>query len=150
MPIAALSARKSMRMIFPLLALGVIGAAASARASDRVFADGFEPCCTLGGEFSGLTGNGLVLHLSAAAISEDKSVPANGGGPRFYTFANTLLPGTAYTVTITTQPSSQTCTLSDFSGMMGSAPVVNVNGACVAGPADLEWDDGNWDDANWQ
>ena len=150
MPIAALSARTSMRMILPLLALGMIGAAASASASDRIFADGFEPCCSLGGEVSGLTGNGLVLHLDAGAISEDKPVPANGGGPRLYTFFNSAPAGTAYTVTITTQPSSQTCTLSNASGSMASTPVININATCVAEPLDLNWDDGNWDDANWQ
>ena len=139
-----------MRLILPLLTLALAGIAGYANASDRLFADGFEPCCTLGGEVSGLTGSVLVLHLAAGAISEDKFVPANGGGLRLYTFANTTPPGTAYTVTITTQPSSHACTLSNASGSMASTQVININATCVAGPADLNWDDGAWDDANWQ
>ncbi len=139
-----------MRMILPLLALSLAGAVTPAVADDRLFADGFEPCCTLGGEVSGLTGNGLVLHLAAGVISEDKSVPANGGELRLYTFAHTAPPGVTYSVTITTQPSGQSCTLSNASGTMPSAPVININATCLAGPAGLNWDDGAWDDADWQ
>ena len=69
-----------MRTALSILVLGLAGAAEPACAADRIFTDGFEPCCTLGGEVSGLTGTGLVLHLAAAAISEDKPVTANGGG----------------------------------------------------------------------
>ncbi len=139
-----------MRMILSLLAFGLAGAVTPAVAADRIFADSFEACCTLGGEVSGLTGNGLVLHLAAVAISEDKLVSANDGGLRLYTFADTAPPGTAYTVTITTQPTGQTCTLTNASGTMASSPVTNINAACVAGPEDLIWDDGAWDDADWQ
>ena len=141
-----------MRVILPLIAIALVlaGAAAPASATDRIFADGFESCCTLGGEVSGLTGNGLVLHLAAGAISEDKPVSANGGGLRLYTFAHTAPAGTAYTVTITTQPTGQICTLSNASGSMPSTPVTNINATCVAGPAGLDWDDGAWDDADWQ
>lgn len=137
-----------MRMILSLI--GLVGIASSASAADRIFADGFEPCCTLGGEVSGLAGGGLVLHLAAGAISENKPVNANGGESRLYTFANTAPPGTTYTVTITTQPASQICTLSNASGIMASVPVENINVACVAGSAGLNWDDGAWDDGNWQ
>ena len=150
MRIVPSSRTAAMRMILPLLALGLGGAVTPASASDRIFADGFETCCTLGGEVSGLTGNGLVLNLAAGATSEDKPVSADGGGLRLYTFANTAPPGTAYTVIITTQPSSQTCTLINASGSMASAPVDDINVACVAGPADLNWDEGAWSDANWQ
>ena len=139
-----------MRMILPHLALLLAGAAAHASASDRVFADGFEPCCTLGGEVSGLSANGLVLHLDAGAISEDKVVLANDGGVRLYRFSNTAPPGTAYTVTIATQPNSQTCSLSNASGSMPSAPVENIDVTCAAGSTNLDWDDGAWDDLDWQ
>ena len=155
-----------MRMTLPLLALGLVGALATADAadrifangldrtltdgSDRIFANGFEPCCTLGGEVTGLTGNGLVLYLAIDTISEDKSISADGGELRLYTFTHTAPPGTAYAVAIMTQPSGQTCTLSNASGTMGSAPVDNINATCVAESADLVWDDGDWDDANWQ
>ena len=139
-----------MRMILPILALVLAGAGTPAMAAESIFADGFDTCCTLGGEVSGLAGNGLVLHLAAGAISEDKLVPANGGGLRLYTFAKTAAPGTAYTVSIRTQPTGQTCTLSNASGTIPSTPVTNINATCVAGPAGLNWDDGAWDDADWQ
>ncbi len=69
-----------MRMILPLLAVELAGAMTHANASDRIFTSGFEPCCTLGVEVIGLAGNGLVLHLAAGAISEDKPIPTNVGG----------------------------------------------------------------------
>lgn len=139
-----------MRMILLLLALALAGAATSDVASERIFADGFEPCCTLGGEVSGLADNGLVLHLAAGTISEDKPVIDNDGELRLYTFANTAPPGTAFTVTIIAQPTGQTCTLSNASGTVPSAPVDNINVTCTTGSAGLVWDDGHWDDANWQ
>lgn len=139
-----------MRTALSILVLGLAGAAEPACAADRIFTDGFEPCCTLGGEVSGLTGTGLVLHLAAAAISEDKPVTANGGAVRLYTFTRTAPTGTAYTATITTQPTGQSCTLTNASGATASASVENINATCVAGPANLVWDDSDWDDANWQ
>ncbi len=137
-------------MISSLFTLVLAGAVTQANAADHIFSDGLEPCCTLGGEVSGLSGNGLVLHLAAGAISEDKPVAANGGGLRLYTFAKTASPGTAYVVTVTTQPTGQTCSLSNASGTMPSTAVTNINAICVAGPARLNWNDGAWDDANWQ
>ena len=139
-----------MRVILPLLALGLAGSALPANASDRIFADGFDPCCTLGGKVIGLTGKGLVLHLDAGAISEDKPVPANGGEHRVYTFSNAAPTGTSFTVTISTQPTGQTCTLSNASGTVLGMSVTNINATCAAGAAGLVWDDGHWDDANWQ
>lgn len=140
----------AMRMILLSFALSLAVVTASASAADRIFADGFEPCCTLGGEVSGLSGNGLVLHLAAGTVSEDKPVSAQGGALRLYTFANSAPPGTGYVVTITTQPISQTCTLVNATGTLVSTPVDNINATCVAGPAVLNWDDGTWDDADWQ
>ncbi|MFZ2237105.1 MAG: hypothetical protein WBP11_10495 [Dokdonella sp.] len=155
-----------MRMILPLLALALAGALAPADAADRIFvggvdrtlgggtdrifADGFDPCCTLGGEVTGLTGNGLVLYLATDAFSESKPVSANGGGVRLYTFTHTAPPGIAYAVTVMTQPSGQTCTLSNATGTMANIAIDNINATCVAGPADLVWDDGDWDDTDWQ
>ena len=139
-----------MRMILPLLVLGLAGAVAPAGAAERIFADGFESCCTLGGTVTGLTGTGLVLHLAAGAINEDKPVSAQDGTPRLYTFSHSVPQGTGYTVTITTHPTGQSCTLINATGTMGTMRVENIDATCVAGPAGLNWDDGAWDDANWQ
>lgn len=150
MAITSADKRKALRMTWSLLALGFAGAVTPVDAADRIFADGFDPCCTLGGEVTGLIGDGLVLHLATSAINEDRLVRANGGESRLYRFVRTAPPGTAYTVTITMQPIGQICTLTNASGTMASTPVDNVNASCVAGPASLIWDDGAWDDANWQ
>ena len=150
MRIASSNRGEVLRMIMPLLALCLAGAVAPVAATERIFADGFEPCCSLGGEVSALTGTGLVVHLVTGAISEDKSISANGGELRLYTFTHTALPGIAYAVTIATQPSGQICTLTNAGGIMPSTPVDNINATCVAGSVALDWDDGAWDDANWQ
>jgi 6-phosphogluconolactonase (cycloisomerase 2 family) len=79
----------------------------------------------VGGTVTGLLGSGLVLQTNGgnnAAIS-------SGGS---YTFA-TLASGTAYTVTVLTQPTSpsQTCTVANGSGTLGTASVTNVQIACT-------------------
>ncbi len=136
-----------MRMILLFFALSVT---ASAGATERIFADGFEPCCRMGGEVTGLTGNGFVLHLMVGAVNEDKPVSAQGGALRLYTFANTGPLGASYQVTITTQPTDQTCTLVNATGTVVSTPMDNINATCVAGPLGMDWDDDSWDDADWQ
>lgn len=142
--------RTALFMILPLLTVGNAGFAAPAAAADRIFAAGFEPCCTLGGQVDGLVGDGLVLDLAGGTISEDTLIDANAGAPRLYTFSTTAPPGTAYLVTISTQPSGQICTLTNASGTVVNAPIENINATCVAGPASLIWNEGAWDDANWQ
>ncbi len=139
-----------MRMILLFFTLSLAGVTASASAAERIFSDGFEPCCTLGGEITGLTANGFVLHLAGDAVNEDKPVSAQGGALRLYIFANTVPPGTGYVVTIMTQPTDQTCTLVNATGTVISTPIGNINATCVAGPLVLDWDDDWWDDADWQ
>lgn len=144
----ALSSRCApLSVILALLALGLIGVSAPTSAAERIFADGFEPCCTLGGEVTSLTGIGLVLHLTAGAVSESKPITANGGALRLYTFSHTVPTGTSYMVTIATQPSGQTCTLANGSGIVAATSVYNINVNCGGG---LIWDEGQWDDTNWQ
>ena len=139
-----------MRLTLLFLALGLAGVAVPASAAERIFANGFEPCCTLGGTVTGLTGAGLVLHLSAGAVNEDKPIAAQGGAARLYTFSHSVPQGTAYSVSITTQPAGQNCTLTNAGGSMGTTPVDNIDATCVAGPAGLVWDDGAWDETKWQ
>ena len=143
-----------MRMTLTLLALALAGAVASASAADLIFADSFEPCCTqgatLGGTVTGLTGDGLVLHLAAGAVNHNQSVPAQGGTPQQYIFSQSVPPGTAYLATITTQPDGQSCTLSNASGTMGNTAINNIDAVCLDEPAGLVWDDGWWDDKDWQ
>jgi hypothetical protein len=79
---------------------------------------------SVGGTVSGLAGTGLVLQNNAG---DDRSITANGT----FTFATKVASGAAYAVTVKTQPTSpsQTCTVTNGTGTMGSADVT-VTVAC--------------------
>lgn len=127
-----------------LLVLGLAASSSANAGSERVFANGFEPCCRIGGLISGLSGSGLVLNLSAEAINENRSINANG----LYLFVASVASGTAYTITLDSEPSGQACGLANASGTMGSGDIENVNVSCGASP-DLIWDQGVWGQ-DWQ
>jgi hypothetical protein len=82
---------------------------------------------TVGGTISGLVGT-VVLQQNGGA---NLSLTADGT----FAFAQTLSPGTAYNVTASMQPSypprSQSCTITNGSGMMGNANVMNVMVSCA-------------------
>ncbi len=84
---------------------------------------------TVGGTVSSLSGSGLVLKLNGAA-----SLPVSANGA--FTFPSGLATGTAYAVTVDTQPASpaQTCTVANGSGTIGSANVTNVAVTCTTAP----------------
>ena len=77
---------------------------------------------TVGGTVSGLSGT-VVLQDNGG---DNLSVAANGS----FTFATSLASGAAYSVTVKTNPSGQTCTVSSGSGTIGSANVTNVAVSC--------------------
>ncbi len=80
---------------------------------------------TVGGTVSGLSGTGLTLSLGAQTLP----LSANGS----FTFPTALASGASYLVTVGTQPSSptQTCTVSNGNGTVGSANVSNVAVSCT-------------------
>src|SRR5436309_2755770 len=80
---------------------------------------------TIGGSVSGLSGTGLVLQNNGG---DNLAVSA---GP--FTFSTAVAGGTAYSVTVLTQPTnpSQSCTVTNGSGTVGSANVTNVAVSCV-------------------
>ncbi len=84
------------------------------------------PTFTVGGTVSGLTGSGLVLRLNGGG---NLSVAADGA----FTFAARLATGTAYTASVLAQPTapSQTCTVTNGSGTVGSANVAGVSVSCT-------------------
>src|SRR6185437_3952234 len=100
---------------------------------------------TVGGTVSGLSGT-VVLQDNGG---DDLSVPANGS----FTFATSLASGAAYAVTVKTNPSGQTCTVSSGSGTVGSANGTNVAVSCTANTATSASDAFNRADgglgANW-
>jgi len=81
---------------------------------------------TVGGTVTGLNGTGLILQTNAGDV-----VPVSAAGA--FTFANQLGSGAAYTVTVKTQPSAQTCTVTNGSGTVGTANVTTVAVACSTG-----------------
>jgi len=85
---------------------------------------------TIGGTVSGLAGSGLVLQNNAG---DDLSISTDGA----YAFATTVASGTAYAVTVKTQPIalSQTCTVSAGTGTVAAAAVSNVVVNCVTPPS---------------
>ena len=85
------------------------------------------PTYAVGGNVAGLTGT-VVLQLNSA---NDLSVAVSGP----VTFAIALSSGTAYSVTVKTQPSApnQTCSVANGSGTVASSNVTNVAISCVSG-----------------
>jgi len=84
---------------------------------------------SIGGSVTGLTGTGLVLQDNGG---DNLAVSASGS----FTFATKVNSGAAYAVTVMTQPTGQTCTVTDGSGT-ASANVTNVAVACAASSAGI-------------
>ena len=80
----------------------------------------------VGGTVSGLAGSGLVLQNNGG---DDLAISADGA----FTFATALDDGSAYGVTVFTQPGapSQTCAVSNGSGTLAGADVTDVAVTCV-------------------
>lgn len=79
---------------------------------------------TVGGNVTGLSGTGLVLQNNGG---NNKSISA--AGP--FTFGTPVASGSAYSVTVLTQPSGQVCSVSAGAGTVTSANVSNVAVSCT-------------------
>lgn len=79
---------------------------------------------TIGGTVSGLSGT-VVLQNNA---SDPLTVTADGP----FQFATALANGGAYAVTVSAQPSGQTCTVSNGTGTIAGAVVTNISVVCSA------------------
>jgi Kelch motif len=80
---------------------------------------------TIGGTVTGLTGTGLVLvdnNTDNLAIAAD--------GP--FTFATPLASGSTYNVVVATQPTNQTCTVTNGTGVV-NGNVTNISVNCAGG-----------------
>ncbi|MBI5070141.1 MAG: hypothetical protein HZB56_18050 [Deltaproteobacteria bacterium] len=87
---------------------------------------------TIGGSVAGLSGSGLVLATGGQA-----NLPVSAGQAAF-TFASAVPAGTAYEVTVATQPSTprQTCLVVGGKGTVGDANVTGITVICTAAPDD--------------
>jgi hypothetical protein len=81
---------------------------------------------TVGGTVSGLGSSASVVLLDNGG--DALTVSANGA----FTFKTALAGGAAYAVTVGTQPSGQTCTVSSGSGTVGTAIITSVVVSCAA------------------
>ena len=83
---------------------------------------------TIGGTISGLSGTGLVLK------DDNANYLSVSAGATSFTFTTVIASGDAYSVTVSSQPSSppQTCTVSNGSGTVASANVTSVAVSCIA------------------
>jgi subtilisin family serine protease len=78
---------------------------------------------TVGGTVGVLTGAGLVLQNNGG-----NNLSINTSGT--FAFAAPLLSGSAYNVMLLTQPSGQTCTVTNGSGTVGASNVTSVSVDC--------------------
>ena len=90
---------------------------------------GVRVAYTIGGTVSGLSGSGLVLQINGG---DDLTLSAPGK----FSFAGRVNSGAAYAVTVAMQPSqpTQTCRVSDGSGIVGAADVTSVTVECTPVP----------------
>lgn len=94
---------------------------------------------SVGGTVSGLTGSGLILKNSGG---DNLSVSTNS----IFTFASKVADGNSYAVTVGTQPSGQTCVVTDnASGTISGADVTNVAVRCgIPGSLDATFGTGGF------
>ena len=83
----------------------------------------------VGGTVSGLSGT-VVLQDNG---SDYLTINSNGS----FTFATPVAQGAPYSVTVLTQPTGQTCSVTNGSGTMGGANVTNVGVNCVTNTTTL-------------
>ena len=85
---------------------------------------------TVGGTVSGLSGT-VVLQDNGG---DNLSLSANGT----FTFATALATGAAYNVTVLTNPTGQTCTVTNGSGTVAAANITNVAVTCTNSTTGVE------------
>jgi Kelch motif/Galactose oxidase, central domain len=78
----------------------------------------------VGGTVTGLTGTGLVLQDNGG---DNLTVSASGG----FAFNTQVTSGSPYAATILTQPTGQTCSVSDGSGTVSAAAITNIGVTCT-------------------
>ncbi|KTD14702.1 transmembrane protein [Legionella hackeliae] len=80
---------------------------------------------TVGGSVSGLAASQSVVLQNNG--SDNLTVNSNGS----FTFSTPVAQGATYNVTVLTQPSTQTCTVTNGSGTAGASNITNVQVTCA-------------------
>ena len=99
-------------------------AGATVSNEDMVTVNYLAPTYSVGGNVSGLTGAGLTLQNNGA-----DDLPIAADGP--FTFSTELIDATAYAVTVSAQPTGQTCNVTNGNDSVAAADVTDVAVACV-------------------
>lgn len=79
---------------------------------------------TVGGTITGLTADGLVLINGTDALSVAATATA-------FTMPSKVPDGSVYGITVLTQPTAQTCAVTNGTAYMGEAAVTNVQVSCA-------------------
>jgi hypothetical protein len=114
-------------ILYAVFALAACGG--SGGASPCLTLGGFcVPSHTVGGTVSGLEGSGLVL-------SDGESVAISANGP--FTFPTKVQESIMYDVSVSVQPGnpSQTCVVTNGSGVVGNSNVSDISVVCTTGVA---------------
>jgi 6-phosphogluconolactonase (cycloisomerase 2 family) len=82
---------------------------------------------SIGGTITGVTGSGLVLQNNGG---DDQTVTA---GARSFTFSTGIVSGGAYSVTIKSAPTNETCSVTSGSGTVSTSNVTSVAITCQTG-----------------
>ena len=80
---------------------------------------------TIGGSISGLSASGLVLANGGDTVSPAANATS-------FVFSTAITSGASYSVTVSTQPSGEKCTVTSGSGTVGSSNVASVQVTCAA------------------
>jgi|GEM_PF-3193129 len=110
-------------MLSAVFTLGILGIIGSGGGGGGGGGGNGTTTYSVGGSVSGLNGS-VVLQNNGG---DNLTINADGT----FTFATKLADGAAYNVTVLTQPSGQTCTVTNGSGTISGADVGNVSVSCV-------------------
>lgn len=116
------------RLIPPfLLVLAGCGGGGGGSGPDLV-----TPTYSIGGTISGLTGNGLVLNLNGTGCPSCRDLAIAAGATSF-SFPGAALAAAPFVVTVKTQPTgpSQTCTVANGTGTVGSSDITSIQVTCT-------------------
>jgi hypothetical protein len=83
------------------------------------------PTYSIGGTITGLSGSGLTIAYGSQTLS-----PATGAAT--FVFPTAMSAGTAYSVTVQSQPAGQTCLVTNGTGTVGPANVTTIQLSCNA------------------
>jgi N-acetylneuraminic acid mutarotase len=120
---------KLIRVALPLSALLLTACSAGGGAGSATPPVNGLASYTVGGSVTGLLTNGSVVLQNNGG--NNTTVSANGS----FSFATSIASGSTYAVTVLTQPTGQTCSITNGSGSSASANVTNIAINCSASNA---------------